>query len=143
MIVKVRGGTLGDFNTILEQLSKQSSYDIEVIGGKEEGRAYVSSSEKVWTILIDEEIVCMVGIQVGSLLGDSAYVWMIATDTAKKFPFLFLRYAQMLIEELSREYSNLHGMVKVSNARNRVWMEWLGFKVESRTDQHIYFAKRG
>lgn len=84
---------------------------------------------EAWSGYIDGQIVCMWGIDRGSMLTNAAYVWLVTAQGINEHPFTFVRHSQIRLEELKRRYSFIHGVVQADNVQSVRWLRWLGFQL--------------
>jgi hypothetical protein len=92
-------------------------------------RQCIQNSAEAWAGFIDGNIACVWGISRGSMLGDSAFVWLNTTDELEKHPFVFVRHSQIRLAELRQRYHYIYGFVQVDNEPSVKWLRWLGFKL--------------
>ncbi len=76
--------------------------------------------------MLDGVIACAWGLIPPTILSDTAWLWLIATDIVAEHKFLFVRHSQRYIEEALKEYPNIIGNTEVVNHSARRWLRWLG-----------------
>lgn len=91
-------------------------------------RVYILNSVEFWVGKIDGEIACVFGLIPPSLLADSAYLWLLTTDTVEANTFLFIRHSQRWIEDNLKRYKRIHGHVLCDNESGKRWLRFLGAK---------------
>jgi len=73
-----------------------------------------------WVCIADGEVGAFWGVTPKSILADEAYFWVLTTKIAKKWPFVFIRGSQLVVDELLNHYTRLVGLCEDENA-----MRWL------------------
>lgn len=91
-------------------------------------RALLQCAE-AWTGYIDDQIVCMWGIDRGSMLTNSAFIWLVTCQGVDEHSFIFVRHSQKRLEDLKKRYSFIHGIVQADNEQSVRWLRWLGFQL--------------
>ncbi len=89
----------------------------------------LSQCAEAWTGYIDDQIVCMWGIDRGSMLTNSAFIWLVTCKGVDEHSFIFVRHSQRRLEDLKRRYSFIHGIVQADNEQSIRWLRWLGFQL--------------
>ena len=110
----VRQARADDVARITRNLRNISIKEVERIGLKPEEtiKAAVQRARYSWVGYLDDEIVCMWGLESQSLLGDTAMLWLITTPLVEKHPFHFVRRTQMFVDELMKqEFTYIFGYV--------------------------------
>lgn len=98
------------------------------------------SSTAIWIGLIDNKVTCVWGVALPTILSNRAYLWLWTTEVAKEHPFVFIRRAQIVIQELLEEYEYVMGVVDSTNpnARSSVrWLKLLGAKFSEPNDKGL------
>lgn len=91
-------------------------------------KSMIRDSAEAWSGFIDDEYACMLIISRGSILGDSATVYLQTCEAVDAHPFVFLRHSQIRLAELRKRYHYIHGVVQADNEQSIKWLRWLGFK---------------
>lgn len=91
-------------------------------------RECIQKSSESWVGYIDGNLACMWGIHGGSILDNSAFIWLNTTDELHRHPFVFVRHSQIRLAELRQRYNFIYGYVQVDNEPSVKWLRWLGFK---------------
>lgn len=91
-------------------------------------RRCLRASEKVWVGYIDDQLVCIYGIIMPSLLSQSVHLWLHVTSAIEGHEFVFVRHSQRVVQELLKEYPLVHGVVGSKQAAK--WLKWLGATIE-------------
>jgi hypothetical protein len=102
----------------------------------------LARAAEAWTGFVDDEIVCMWGIDRASILCPSAFVWLLTADSIRQHPFVFVRHSQIRLAELRKRYHYIHGVVDVSNTVSVKWLRWLGFQFSDVEFVNGYSIKR-
>ena len=84
-------------------------------------------SETVRYGLVDGRVACVWGLIPPTLLSDSAYLWLLTTDIVVEHKFLFVRNAQIYVEDMLKRYPILYG--GVGDPRAVRWLKWLGAEI--------------
>ncbi len=89
----------------------------------------LSHCVEAWTGYIDDKIVCMWGIDRGSMLTNSAFIWLVTCQGVDEHAFIFVRHSQRRLDDLRKRYSYIHGVVQADNEQSVRWLRWLGFQL--------------
>lgn len=101
----------------------------------------VNDSKYTMAGVIDDKLVCLVGVHPSSILTNSCSVWMIAAAEINKHSFLFLRYGQRYLEILQTYHTDIYCMCHRRNGSR--WLTMLGFeKIATFGDYYQYRLKR-
>lgn len=86
-----------------------------------------------WTGKIDEEIICMWGVERPTLVSRVGYLWFLSTEEVNDHVFLVARKSKLFIDEImgSGEFDYISGVVDSDFHRSIKWLQWLGFRVLS------------
>lgn len=93
--------------------------------------------------------IAMFGICPKDILGNSATVWLLATDDLSKINLKFLRHSKEFVNAMLDYYNHLDNYVDIRNQKSIEWLKFLGAKfdepapygVEGRMFQHFSFTK--
>jgi hypothetical protein len=88
--------------------------------------------------LIDDRMACLWGIKAGTLLGDSAELWLLTTKLVEDCPFIFVRHSQMVLQIILGEYSRVYGYVLEENEQSIRWLQWLGCKLTKTVEPGVF-----
>lgn len=81
----------------------------------------------VYVIDINGEIAGLYGLKPPTILSGSwAYLWLLTTDVVDSHKFEFVRYSEVVIENILKEYEKIIGDTHVNDARGLKWVKWLG-----------------
>jgi len=144
MKVEIRSARIADASKILEICRERERAAYESLGetGKRFLKDLIRSSREAWTGLIDDEIVCLWGIERGSLLSDSAFIWLLTGTGVDKHPFAFVRHSQIRLADLRERYHYIHGYVQVDNETSVKWLKWLGFTLSDAEMVNGYAVRK-
>lgn len=92
-------------------------------------RVYILNSAEFWVGKVDGEIACIFGLIPPTLLEDSAYLWLLTTNTIEEHTFMFVRHSQRWMEEALNRYKFIHGHVAQDNVKAKRWLRWLGARI--------------
>lgn len=79
--------------------------------------------------MVDGRAVALWGVQSSGMVSGYGYLWLVTTKAADEHPFLFARRSKLFVDEISRSFKTLHGMVDPKFSRSIRWLRWLGFEV--------------
>ena len=93
--------------------------------------------------------IAMFGICPHELLGHSASIWLLGTDSLEKIKIKFLRHCRSYIDAMLEYYGYLENYVDVRNTKSIEWLKYLGAKFdppapygkEGLMFQHFSFTK--
>jgi hypothetical protein len=93
--------------------------------------------------------IAMFGICPHDLLGHSATIWMLGTDSLDKIKFKFLRHSREYVDAMLDYYYYLDNYVDVRNEKSIAWLKFLGatfdepkpYGVDGKLFQHFYFKR--
>lgn len=78
--------------------------------------------------LVNDEYVCIYGVQRESLLGDRGLIWMLGTDLLPRHWIRFLKENGDEIEEITANTSYVENWCDARNKTTIRWLKWLGFE---------------
>jgi len=81
------------------------------------------------SIVVDGDVVCILGVAPVSFLDSVGSPWLIATDNVYKYPVSFLRICQKAVLAMQSSYSTLINYVDDRNKISMTWLSHLGFHV--------------
>lgn len=94
----------------------------------EDALAYsVGGSFRAWEGTVRGEVVALWGYTPISVLGDTAFVWMLSCDAIMDAPMVCAMASRRILAELLALYPTLLVQVDVRYKRAIRWLEWLGF----------------
>jgi hypothetical protein len=129
--VEIRKALSSDIDIILKNCREREREAYHRLG--QGSHTYLSSvlsqSAEAFSGLVDGEPCCMWGIVRGSLLSDSAFLWLITCYKIEEYPFTFIRRSQIWLADLRKRYHHIHGVVQADNLVSIKWLKWLGFSV--------------
>lgn len=99
-----------------------------VFGASQKLANCILSSQSTWAGVVDGEVACVWGVISPSLLSDQAYLWLLTTDLVDEHKFLLVRHAQIIVEDLLKEYRTIVGHVHAERPRSIKWLKMLGAK---------------
>lgn len=97
-------------------------------------------SEDVQYGILDGRVACVWGLIPPTLLSECAYLWLLTTDIVVEHKFLFVRNAQIYVEDMLKRYPILYG--DVGDPRAVKWLKWLGAVIGEPIDGRIPFMIR-
>jgi len=74
-----------------------------------------------------------------SLLAEEAYLWLYHTPAVEQYKFTFVRYSQIVIEQMLEIYPVIVGVTDRSAKSSIRWLKWLGAKYADNGKQYIPF----
>lgn len=83
------------------------------------------TSAAIWIGLVDNAVACVWGVALPTILSNRAYLWLWTTEVVKDHPFVFIRRAQIVVQELLEEYEFITGVVDANNPSSRNSIRWL------------------
>lgn len=99
-------------------------------------------STKVWSGVVDGEVIAIWGVVPPTLLSSQAYLWLYHTEKIKDHQFVFIRRSQIAIKELLEEFDTIIGHVLVGNDDSIRWLKWLGARFLEPDGMKIPFVIR-
>jgi hypothetical protein len=100
------------------------------------------SSVPLWRGEVDGQLACIWGLIPGSLLSNNAYIWLYTTDIVQEHQFVFVRYSQIMIQEMLKEYEFIVGNTEAGADRSIRWLKWLGAEFQQPKGKLIPFVIR-
>ena len=97
------------------------------------GMLKVSHRAKVG--LIDGVPICVAGVIARTALSTEAHPWMVAAAEVEKPEFRrrFLEHSRDALDDLTKGYSHLWGVVHKQNKMAIRWLRWMGFQISKET----------
>ncbi|TCD18172.1 hypothetical protein E0D81_12685 [Lelliottia amnigena] len=80
--------------------------------------------------LINGKVVTIFGVAPKSMVGGAGIPWLVGTDALEKYQRTFLRRCGKVVNAMLTVYPYLENYVDARNRTARVWLHWLGFKIE-------------
>lgn len=99
------------------------------IGNEDEQQTMLKAmydSSYVWQGRIYGNLIGLMGVVPSTIIGDSAYIWLFATENFKKHSFIAARHSKRIIEEILKVYPVLYGHCEVGEYNSRRWIKFLG-----------------
>lgn len=93
-------------------------------------RAY-KESRACWTGLYDSIPVCMFGVTPGDEMAGVGIPWMVGTEHIDNIAYIFLKHCKPVVGEMLKIYPRLLNYVDDRNRPAKMWLKWLGFKLET------------
>lgn len=151
--VEFRAPREGDIEALLANLRPDDQAEVDALLGPGEIASKfpgsVDDSLLKWTVEVDGQVVCMLGLTVPSLLADHAVPWMLGTPLVDRYRRGLVRAAPSYIARMLALYPTLLNAVDARNTKAIGWLKSVGFTllppqplgVEGRPF-HIFFMKR-
>lgn len=99
-------------------------------------------SEEVFVGKIDDKLVCVWGLIPPTILSESAYLWLLCTDTVSDHTFVFARRSQIVMGELRKRYTLIVGNCVASDTKAIRWLKWLGAEFQYHGGPTLAFTIR-
>lgn len=90
----------------------------------------LKNSERSYSVLDDDKLVCIFGACRHSALSHSASIWMLATSRIKKYPMISARAILDSLSMVTFGYSKVDNHVDARNIKMVNLLKMAGFKVE-------------
>lgn len=104
--------------------------------------ACLALTTALWSGYINDRLVAVWGLVPPTILSDRAYLWLFCTEEVEEHTFIFVRYSQLVIENLLTEWPTIVGHVLMTNDRAYRWLKWLGADFGPPVDGIIPFVIR-
>lgn len=88
-------------------------------------------SAESWTGMADDRVVCMFGVSIETVLGDTGVPWMLATDELTDHSRAFIRMSRSYVADIRARYPVLVNYVDARNTVAIKWLRALGFAIMS------------
>src|SRR5262245_35698869 len=95
------------------------------------------NSSRLWAGSVDDEVVCYFGLIPPTLMSDTAYLWLYTTPALREYTFSFIRYSQMAVQEMLREYPRIVGHGRAGDEKSLRWLKFIGAKFGQRVGEFI------
>jgi hypothetical protein len=102
----------------------------------------VHLSQTIHQARIDGEIACIWGLAPPTVMSTQAYIWLYTTAIAEEHTFIVVRYSQMMIQEMLKDYNAITGHCRIDDERAIRWMRWLGAEFSSPQGKLVPFVIR-
>lgn len=83
-------------------------------------------SQTVYQGRINNEIACAWGLVPPTVMSNRAYIWLYTMPVADRHTFILVRYSQLMIQAILKDYEAVTGHCRVDDERAIRWMRWLG-----------------
>lgn len=90
----------------------------------------VTCSTKVWSGLIDGQVVTIFGVAPGSILSCVGIPWLVSSSHLETHQKIFLRRCKPVLKAMLSVYPSLENYVDARNHVAKAWLHWLGFRLE-------------
>jgi len=101
----------------------------------------VRSSEKCYTVWVDEEPAAIFGAGRLSQEPSVGSIWLLGTPEIETIKIQFLRESRKWLEEVGQDYDLLTNVVHEDNQLHIRWLKWLGMSFITRQPPFLEFAK--
>lgn len=88
-------------------------------------------SERVYSIYVNGELICITGVTRHSALSDAGSIWMLCTVNIHKYPLVFMKAARPIIMDMMLGFSKVDNHVDARNIRMVRALQFLGFKMDT------------
>jgi len=96
----------------------------------------------LWRGMVNDNVACVWGLAPATILSDKAYIWLYTTKYADEHPFLLVRYSQIMMEHMLKQFSLIVGHTQAENTRAIKWLKWLGAEFGFPNGKYIPFTIR-
>lgn len=137
----LRDATLDDAHRMAPLMRQVDIDEIKASHGHEPLEALikaVQSSDVCRTWLVDGEPACMLGVNRHTLMGDTAFVWLLGTDKLQQHQIHFLRGCKGEMDHISKGLTRLENWCDARNKVTLRWLKWFGFTIEEAKPYGIY-----
>lgn len=90
----------------------------------------VGASVRTWAGFVDDDLVCVFGINRRSAISDVGIPWLVGTNAVEKIPLAFLKQSRKYFELFERAFPQMENYVYADNRVVIRWLEWLGFDMD-------------
>ena len=87
-------------------------------------------TDKPYTGLADDEVICIFGIGQRSFVSDWVQPWLLGSISLPKHAKMFLRLNKSMLEMLRSRHPRLRNYVDARNKTAIRWVRWLGFEIK-------------
>jgi hypothetical protein len=102
----------------------------------------ITASLIVYKGEIDGEMACIWGLVPPTIMSTHAYIWLQTTPISDQHTFILVRYSQIMVQEMLKEYDALVGHCRVTDERAIRWVRWLGAVFDKPQGQLVPFIIR-
>lgn len=103
---------------------------------------YATKSNPIYVGLYSDDLVCVFGFVVPSLLSDSAYLWLYTTDALNRHKIKFARHSARFMREMQELYPRIIGHC-MAGSSSITWLLWLGAKFGEAENNVVPFLIEG
>jgi hypothetical protein len=104
-------------------------------------RRAILSSRDAWTVFVDDEIMCIFGVATSSMINRVGTPWLLGSDLIVEHKYEFLAGSKKYIDLMKHGYSKLVNHVDQDNELSILWLQWLGFDVETEAKPYGAIGK--
>jgi GNAT superfamily N-acetyltransferase len=106
--------------------------EIAALGFTKEEGIGLSLSRAVWAeaYLVQGQVAAIVGVSIGSLLGEEATPWLVTGRPVDRHKRAFLRLTRAGVARMLRQFPVLINHVHAEYTEALRWLRWLGFTIE-------------
>lgn len=126
----IRDAEIGDGIALAPNLRKADMQEMKAATGEvgpnslEKG---IRDCDECWCLEVEGTPIALYGYRDSG--DESAYIWLMGSDTIEDVRWQFLRASKNTINKLSKTFTSLWSLSDARNTKHREWYEWLGFKV--------------
>lgn len=92
-------------------------------------RTGLTTSETVWTVLVDGRPEAMFGVVATSVIEGRGRVWLLMTNDAMRQHRAIMRLGHRYTQALQRHYARLENVVHAHNDKSIRWLSRMGFHI--------------
>ena len=129
----IRDSVIDDAVIIAKDMRQADKDEIYASHHKDPLNALVDGykqSTLCYTVTFKGEPIAMYGCVPHSFLGDTANIWLLATNNLCNCRRKLLKYDRLFVKHMLTHYQHLSNYVSVKNEVSINWLTWLGAKIE-------------
>lgn len=123
----------GDAEALLANLRPADLLEVEALSGKgsvpEILRYGFEQSLYCWTVTVNGEVACVIGVAPTALLAGEGVPWMLGTPLVDRYRSALMRRAPSYIARMLAVFPHLCNVVDARNVRAIAWLRHMGFEV--------------
>lgn len=124
------------------EIGRADAVDIRGLADADALDRCLTCSQLVYQGKVDGALACIWGLIPPTIMSNNAYIWLYTTEAASKHTFILVRYSQLMVEAMLKDFDALVGHCKIDDHRAIRWLRWLGAEFGEYQDRAIPFTIR-
>jgi len=137
--VQITEATIDDVRELAPMVREPDRQEIWAHVMREPEPAMLSAlelSDMAWAARMNDDLICIFGVTPVSIINNVGTPWMISGIYLPKYSFAFLGHCKRYVAKMLKKYPLLINHVDARYGESRLWLRWLGFKMDKRPEPY-------